>query len=120
MNPITRPTVAALLLLFSTLLVTTATAQQKRPTSARPQPKPTVAPTPAPTFETLVPANSYKVYGEIRSLDQLIQSNTVKELLDALLKAGGPSKELRQLLKCLNAPADEATDARLLFAAWPT
>lgn len=119
MNPITRPTLAALLLLSSTLLVTSATAQQKRPTPARPQAKPTVAPTPAPTFETLLPANSYKIYGEIRSMDQLLQSSAVKELLDALLKAGGPSKEIRQLLKWLNASADEAADLRLLFAAWP-
>ena len=120
MNRITRPTVAALLLLFSTLLVTSATAQQKRPTPARPQAKPTVAPTPAPTFETLVPADSYKIYGEIRSVDQLLQSNAVKELLDALLKAGGPSKEFRTLMKWLNAPIDETASSRLLFAAWPS
>ena len=119
MNPITRPILAALLLLSSTLLVTSATAQQKRPTPARPQPRPTVAPTPAPTFETLVPADSYKVYGEIRSVDQLFQSNAIKELLYAVLKVGGPSKEIRTLMKWLNAPANETMSSRLLFAAWP-
>jgi len=117
MNATTRPTLAALLLLSSTLLVTSAVAQQKRPTPARTQPKPTEAA--APTFETLIPAGSYTIYGEVRNVGQLIQSNTLNEFLEPILKMAGTSKEFRGLLNWFSTHADEVTSSRLLVATWP-
>ena len=117
MKVITRPTVAALLLL--TLLTATAVAQQKRQTPAKPQPKPAAAPVPAPTFDTLVPAESYTIYGEVRGVGQLIQSNAINEALEPILKLAGPPKEFRTLVKWLNAHADELMTSRLLVATWP-
>jgi hypothetical protein len=107
----------AILLLLLILPITTA-AQQKRQTPARPQPKATPAPAPAPTFETLLPADSYKIYVEVRGAGQLIQSNTVNELLQPLLKLAGPPKEFKSILKWLNAHADEVMTSRLLVATW--
>jgi hypothetical protein len=118
MNLITRPTLAALLLL--TALTTTTVAQQKRHVPAKPQPKPAVAPVPAPTFDTLVPADSYTIYGEVRGVGQLIQSNALHDILQPIMKLGGPPKEFKTLLNWLNAHADEVMTSRLLFAAWPT
>ena len=117
MKVITRPIVAALLLL--TLLTATAAAQQKRQTPARPQPKPAAAPVPPPTFETLVPADSYTVYGEVRGVGQLIRSNAVTEALEPILKLAGPPKELKTLVKWLNTHADELMTSRLLVAIGP-
>jgi len=118
MNVITRPTVAALLLL--TTLTATTLAQQKRQTPAKPQPKAAVAPTPAPTFDTLIPAESYALYGEVRGVGRLIRSNALNDTLEPILKLAGPPKEFKTIVKWLDAHADEVMTSRLLVAAWPS
>ena len=124
MNFRKRPTSIALSLILGMLLAVCAAAQQKRPTPAKPQtPKaPVTAPalaTPPPTFDTLLAANSYKVYGEVRSVGQLIRSNSVTEILEPILKLAGPPKEFRTVVKWLNLHADEVMTSRMLVAAWP-
>src|SRR5215218_3343260 len=119
MNVITRPTAAALLVLFSTFLTATTAAQQKRQAPAKTPPKAAVAATPAPTFDTLIPADSYTIYGEVRGVGQLAQSSAVNELLEPILKLAGPPKEFKTIVKWLNAHADEVMTSRLLVAAWP-
>ena len=116
MRLITRPTVAALLLL---VFLATGVAQQKRPAPARPQPKPAAAPVPPPTFDTLIPAEKYTIYAEVRGVGQLIRSNTINEVLEPILKLAGPPKEFRSLLKWLQAHADELMTSRLLVATGP-
>jgi hypothetical protein len=108
----------AILLLLLTILPITTTAQQKRQTPIKPQPKAT--PAPAPTFDTLLPADSYKLYVEVRGAGQLIRSNAVNELLEPVLKLAGPPKEFKSIVKWLNAHADEVMTSRLLVATWPT
>ena len=117
MKVMTRPTVAALLLL--TILAVSTVAQQKRPAPAKPQTRPATAPAPAPTFETLIPAESYTIYGEIRGVGQLIQSNTINDTLEPILKLAGPPKEFSRMVKWLNAHAEELMTSRLLVATWP-
>jgi len=121
MNVIQRPTAAALLLLFSTFLTVTTAAQQKRQTPAKTEPKTAVAqtPTPPPTFDTLVPADSYTIYGEVRGVGQLVRSSAMTDLLEPILKLAGPPKEFRTIVKWLNAHADEVMTSRLLVATWP-
>jgi hypothetical protein len=116
MNVIKRPATAALLLLIA--LTTTAVAQQRRQTPSRTQPKAPVAPAPAPTFDTLIPADSYIIYGEVRGVGQLIKSNAFTDLLEPILKLSGPPKEFRSIVKWLNAHADEVMTSRLLVATW--
>jgi len=118
MNILTRPTAAALLLLISTCLTTPTGAQQRRQTPAKPQPK--AAATPAPTFETLIPSDTYTLYGEIRGVGQLIRSSGVNDILEPILKLAGPPKEFRTLVKWLNAHADELMTSRMLIATWPS
>ena len=117
MNIISRPTAAVLLLLLSTLLTT---AQQKRQTPAKPQTKaPVAAPTPVPTFDTLLPADRYVIYGEVRSAGQMIRSNAINELLEPVLKLAGPPREFKSILKWLNAHSEELMSSRLFVATWP-
>ena len=110
----------AILLLLLTILPVTTLAQQKRTTPAKPQPKATPAPSPAPTFDTLLPADSYTLYAEVRGAGQLIRANSVNELLEPVLKLAGPPKEFKSAVKWLKAHADELMTSRLLVAAWPT
>ena len=104
MNVITRTAAPMLLLLLA--LTAPVIAQQKRPTQ-KPQPKATAAPAPAPTFETLVPADSYTFYGEVRGAGQLIRSSAVNDLLEPVLKLSAPPKEFRTVVKWLNAHAED-------------
>jgi len=108
----THPALAALFL----LITLTATAQQKRPAPAKPQPKTTA---PAPTFDTLVPAESYTLYGEVRSVGHVIQSNAVNDILEPILKLAGPPREFKSLVKWLNTHAEDLMSSRLLVATWP-
>src|SRR6185436_5738513 len=108
---------AVIALLF--LITLTATAQQKRQTTPKPQPKTAAPQAPAPTFDTLVPADSYIIYGEVRGAGQLIRSSAVNDLLEPVLKLSGPPKEFRAILKFLNAHAEEVMTSRLLVATWP-
>ncbi|HEU4870463.1 MAG TPA: hypothetical protein VFT08_06410, partial [Pyrinomonadaceae bacterium] len=102
-------------LLLLTLFTGPIIGQQKRQTPAKPQPRPA----PAPTFDNLVPADSYVIYGEVRDAGQLIRSSALNDLLEPVLKMAGPPKEFKSVVKWLNAHADQVTGSRLLLAAWP-
>ena len=77
------------------------------------------APAPPPTFDTLVPAESYILYGEVRGVGQLVRSSAFSDFLEPILKLSGPPKEFRNIVKWLNANADELMTSRLLLATWP-
>src|SRR5829696_3942247 len=118
MKAIKFPTAAALLLLLS--FVATTAAQQKRQTPPKQQPKPAASPVPAPTFDTLLPADSYTIYGEVRGIGQLIKSSAFNDVLDPILQLAAPPKEFKTAVKWLQAHADEVMTSRMLVAAWPT
>ena len=101
-------------------LAVSVSAQPKRQTPARTQPPaPTPAPTPPPpTFDTLIAADTYRVYGEVRSVGQLIKSPSFNEILEPILKLAGPPKEFRTFVKWLNLHADEVMSSRMLVATW--
>lgn len=113
MNVIKRTAAPVLLLVL--VLIAPAIAQQKRPT-----PKPPPRATPAPTFDTLVPADSYTIYGEVRGAGQVIRSSALNDLLEPILKLSGPPREFKTVVKWLNAHSEDVTTSRLLVAAWPT
>src|SRR6266550_5495700 len=98
-------------------------AQQKRDTAPRkPAPAPTASQRPeaVPTFDTLLADDSYKVYFEVRGVGQLIRSSAVNDLLEPLMKIGGPPKEFRTALKWLDAHAESLAGSRLFVASWLT
>jgi hypothetical protein len=114
------PTLIVSSIIVIVLSMSAAAAQQKRQTPARTQPQaaPTPAPTPPPTFDTLIAAETYRVYGEVRSVGQLIKSNSVNEILEPILELASPPKELRTVVKWLNLHADDVMSSRMLIATW--
>ena len=105
-------------LLVAALLVQPISAQRraapKKPAAEAPPQQQTVS------FDTLLAADTYKVYGEVRSVGQLIRSDGVKDLIDPVLKLAAPPKEFKALVKFLNTRADALLTSRLMFAAWPS
>jgi hypothetical protein len=69
------------------------------------------------TFDTLLSADSYEFYGEVRSVGQVVSAGG--DFLEPLMKLGAAPKELRQLARFLNANVESLTSSRLMFAAWP-
>ncbi|HEX6717786.1 MAG TPA: DUF3352 domain-containing protein [Pyrinomonadaceae bacterium] len=116
MNLITRVTAAILLVLV--VLTPKTSAQQKRQTTPKPPPK-SAAATPAPTFDTLLPADSYAVYVEVRGAGQLIRSSALNDLLEPILQLSKPPKEFKSFVKWLNAHAEQVMSSRLSIATWP-
>jgi hypothetical protein len=103
--------------------------------AARPGQGKPAAPTPAPgtparavekpnrgdlTLETLFAADSYKLFGEVRAVGGLIRSPGVVEFLEPIQKLSNPSKELKALIKFLNANSEALATSPMLFAAFPT
>ncbi|MGH9930015.1 MAG: hypothetical protein ACREA9_12445, partial [Pyrinomonadaceae bacterium] len=80
--------------------------------------KPVAVPAPTPTFDSLLAADSYNVYCEVRGVGGLIRSSAVNDLLDPLMKLGGPPKEFKSVLKWLNAHADALAGSRMMVAGW--
>ena len=87
------------------LLATPVLAQQRRSSPRKP---PVPVPEPAPTFDSLLAADSYKIYCEIRGVGGLVRSSAVNDLLDPIMKLGGPPKEFKTVVKWLNAHAEFA------------
>lgn len=111
------PTLVVLLVISATPIF----AQQKRRNPDKTPAKPAVAPAPAPpTFDTLLAADSFKVYAEVRGVGQLIRSSAVNDVLEPILKFSGPPKDFVAFVNWLKAHADELTTSRVLIAAWPT
>jgi hypothetical protein len=117
----------AYLLIISVVAVPVAGQHKRRSAEkspARPQAAPAPTPTPEPaapvTFDTLLSANSYKIYGEIRGVGQLVRSNAATDVLDPILKLGGPPGAFTDGVNWLKVHADQLMTSRLLVAAWPT
>ena len=106
------------LLITAVLLASPLIAQQKRGAITK-KPAPAPSPEPTPTFDTLLSADTYRIYSEIRGVGQLIQSSAVNDLLDPVVKLGGPPKEFKTVVKWLRAHADVLSGSRMLVAGWP-
>src|SRR5260370_9825477 len=107
-----------LLLIFLVAAISVLAQQKRTPAVKGPQKVP-AAVEPAPTFDTLLASDSYKIYGEIRGVGQVIGSSSVNELLEPIMKLAGPPKEFKTLVKWLNTHADAVMTSRMLIAGWP-
>jgi hypothetical protein len=100
------------------LLASPLSAQQRRTPPPKKQTARQAA-QPIPTFDNLFAADSYRIYAEVRAVGALIRSPAVKDLLDPMIKLGGPPKEFKTALKWLNAHAEALAGSRMLIAGWP-
>ena len=121
MNPHKLP-LLCILILSNLLLTTPVAGQQKRRNAERPPAKaPTTAPVPAPpTFENLIAADSFKIYAEVRGVGALVRSSAVNDVLEPVLKLGGPPKDFVDFVNWMKSHADALTTSRMLVAAWPS
>lgn len=95
------------------ILTTPLLAQQHRNA-----PKKLAVPEPVPTFDSLLAADSFKIYCEIRGVGGLVRSSAVNDLLDQLTKHGGPPEEFKTVVKWVNAHADALVGSRMMVAGW--
>ena len=109
----------ARLFLTVTLLAAPLNAQRRRPSTPKPQP-PSQPTQPAPTFELVLAADTYRVYGEVRGVGQLLRSSGVNDILGPLVKLASPPKEFKTLVKWLDSQADTLMTSRLMIAAIPS
>ncbi|MGH9871388.1 MAG: DUF3352 domain-containing protein [Pyrinomonadaceae bacterium] len=108
-----KPLVASIVAIV--ILATPLLAQQRRNAPRR-----LAAPEPAPTFDSLLAADSFKFYCEIRGVGGLVRSSAVNDLLDPIMKLGGPPKEFKAVVKWLNTHADVLAGSRMMVAGWPS
>ena len=96
----------------------TAMALFAAPLSA--QQRRTPAPVKAlPTFDGLLSADAYEVYGEVRNVGQLLSTGGAGEIADPIMKLAEPPKEFQSIIKFLKTNSEALATARLLFATSP-
>jgi len=107
--------VIAILLLVAPLL-----AQRPTTPPAQPQAKREATPKiPDPTFETMLGADTYKLYGEVRNVGQLLSTGGAGEIIDPIIKLANPPQEFQSIVKFLKRNEEALATSRLLFASWP-
>ena len=102
------------------LLATPLFAQRPTTPPAQPQAKREAAPRiPDPTFETLLEADTYKLYGEVRNVGQLLSTGGAGEIVEPIIKLANPPQEFQSIIKFLKKNEEALVTSRLLFASWP-
>jgi hypothetical protein len=104
------------------LMATPLAAQRAKDPQPPPAPKETAraqSMAAAPTFENLLAADDYNIYGEFKNVGQLVRSPNVNEILEPIMKLANPPQEFKALVKFANAHAELLASSRMFFAAWP-
>jgi hypothetical protein len=86
------------------------------------QPKPPVqaaASEPAPAFDELLATDTYKLYGEVRNVGQLLSNGGAGEIVDPIVKLADPGAEFKSIISFLKKNAEPLAQARLMFATMP-
>lgn len=111
----------SLLIFFLTIaaFATPLNAQQRRNAQPKKTPAPEVVEV-APTFDSLLAADTFKVYCEIRGVGGLIRSSALTDIIDPIMKLGGPPKEFKTVLKWLNSHSEVLAGSRMMVAGWPS
>jgi len=105
--------ILAMIVLFAAPLCAQRPATPARPPS---QPETRLG---DPAFDTLLSADSYKLYGEVRNVGQLLSTGGAGEIIEPIIKLADPPKEFKSIIKFLKANAEALASSRLLFATWP-
>ena len=101
----------------------TAAATGASPVASATKPVPRDAGAPVEVeqkFDELISDDSFAIYGEVRSLSQLMRSEDVTELLGTLGKfAGEVPAEMNQFLMFVGENSEALSDATVIFAGMP-
>src|SRR5688572_26481136 len=91
---------------------------QQQPASPPPA-QPEAATKPAPTFDTLLSTDTYKMYVEVRNVGTLLTTGGAGDIVDPILKLADPGPQLKSLVKFLRDNAEPLAASRLMVATWP-
>ncbi len=105
-------------LIVATVILAAPLVGQQR-TAAPKRSAPVEPAEPAPTLDTLLAADTFKVYAEVRGFGALLRSPAANDLLEPMMKLGGSSPEMKLMLNWLNAHADVLASSRVVIAGWP-
>src|SRR6266550_5190440 len=101
--------------LLLALFVAPLAAQQ--PTLPKP-PAQTAARVEAPAFDNLLSADTYKLYGEIRNVGQLLSNGGAGEIVDPIVKLADPGPQFKAIVGFLKKNSEALGSSRLMFASW--
>jgi hypothetical protein len=87
--------------------------------SSPPPAQPQAAPKVEPTFDTLLSADSYKMYFEVRNVGTLLTTGGAGDIIDPIVKLADPGPQLKSLVKFLRDNAEPLASSRMMFATWP-
>ena len=107
------------LLLAMALLTASICAQRPAAPAKAPAPREAAPRAPEPTFDNLLAADSYKMYGEVRNIGQLMSTGGLGEIVDPIIKLAEPPEQFKSIIKFLKTNAEALATARLQFATWP-
>ena len=74
---------------------------------------------PEPTFDNLLAADAYKMYGEVRNVGQLMNGGGLGEIVDPIIKLADPPQQFKSIITFLKKNSEALASSRLLFATWP-
>jgi hypothetical protein len=94
-------------------------ATPQKPTPPTTAKKTTATDQATATIDNLLAADSFKIYGEIRNVGQLVRSANITDVLDPIMKLAAPPKEFKALVNFTNAHAESLATARMMIATWP-
>src|SRR5436309_1116704 len=116
-----RSSLTKILSIFAAAVVFAAAvwAQQPGAPAAKPSTREAIPQIANPTFDSLLAADTYKLYGEVRNVGQLMSTGGAGEIVDPIMKLADPPKEFKSIVKFLKANSEALAASRLLFATWP-
>jgi hypothetical protein len=103
-------------LLLIAFLAGPAAAQQ--PSQQKP-PAQTVPGNQAPPFDELLATDTYKLYGEVRNVGQLLSNGGAGEIVEPIVKLADPGPQFKSIISFLKKNSEPLAQARLMFASWP-
>ncbi len=104
---------------FALIIAIFAAPVRAQQQPAAPPPQPEARTKPEPTFDTLLSADSYKMYVEVRNVGTLLTTGGAGEIVDPIVKLADPGPQLRSLLNFLRDNAEPLAASRLMMATWP-
>ena len=73
----------------------------------------------APAFDELLATDTYKLYGEVRNVGQLLSNGGAGEIVDPIVKLADPGPQFKSIISFLKKNSEPLAQARLMFATMP-